>query len=118
MGIDQFEAEVPEFGRRQARSTKKQHRSSLIAANNAVRSVYESIKAATNSRGKSAKTDWELWACAAQQIAQHGTFTAEMAAMRADKFLAYGDLEGQRAWTQILRGIHELQAFPAQDTRH
>ena len=39
-------------------------------------------------------SDWELWACAAQQIAQHGTFAAEMAAMRADQLLADGDLEG------------------------
>ena len=63
-------------------------------------------------------SDWELWACAAQQIAQHGTFAAEMAAMRADQLLADGDLKGQRAWTQILRRIHELQAFPAQGIRH
>ena len=50
-------------------------------------------------------SDWELWACAHQQIEQYGDEAGVAAAMRADAFLADGDLEGQRTWLAILQRI-------------
>lgn len=50
-------------------------------------------------------SDWELWACARQQIVQHGDIALEMAALRADELLANGDMAGHHTWLQILSRI-------------
>lgn len=63
-------------------------------------------------------TDWELWACANQQIGRYGDMAALSAAMRADQLLEAGDLEGHRTWTSILHRINELQRLPRNDTTH
>jgi hypothetical protein len=36
-------------------------------------------------------SDWELWACARQQIEQHGEAAATIAAMKVDKMLGLVD---------------------------
>ncbi len=54
--------------------------------------------------------DWELWACAQQQIGQNGAAASVMAAIQADKLLDDGDLDGQRVWLGILHRIEQLQA--------
>ena len=54
-------------------------------------------------------SDWELWACARQQINQHGNDAAVFsAASRADALLAEGDLAGHAVWIAILERIQQL----------
>lgn len=69
-------------------------------------------------RARTVLTDWELWACANQQIARFGDMAAVYAAMRADQLLDAGDLAGHRTWTSILHRINELQRLPHNDTAH
>ena len=63
-------------------------------------------------------SDWELWACAKQQIGQYGEAAPEMAAIRADELLASGDLAGHRTWLLILSRIREMQGPRPDETRH
>ena len=63
-------------------------------------------------------SDWELWACAQQQIVQHGGDAAVQAAMRSDGLLARGDLDGHRAWLAILDRIHGLSNVTPDETKH
>jgi hypothetical protein len=63
-------------------------------------------------------SDWELWACAAQQIDEHGEAAAEMAAMKADDLLAAGDLAGSHTWLDILARILHLQLPRTDETSH
>ena len=63
-------------------------------------------------------TDWELWACARQQIAQHGDDAATQAAMRCDALLAEGDQAGHRAWLAILARIGQLSGVRDGEVRH
>lgn len=63
-------------------------------------------------------TDWELWACARHQIAQHGDEAATVAAMNADRMLDAGDLRGSRVWVDILARIRHLTEALPDDTRH
>ncbi len=42
-------------------------------------------------------------------IDQHGEDAAIEAAMRADKLLAAGDMDGKRVWVRIMKAIEELQ---------
>jgi len=54
-------------------------------------------------------SDWELWACARQQINQHGNDGAAFsAASRADALLAEGDMAGHSVWISILDRIRQL----------
>ena len=53
-------------------------------------------------------SDWELWACAKQQLDRFGDAALEMAAMRADELLASGDLAGSQTWLQILSRIRQM----------
>lgn len=63
-------------------------------------------------------SDWELWACAKQQIDQHGEVAATMAALRADRLLDEGDMVGHRTWLEILARIKQLQAPQPGESRH
>ena len=63
-------------------------------------------------------SDWELWACAQQQVAQHGGDAAVQAAMHADALLADGDLAGQRTWLAVLNRINQLTVVGADQVRH
>jgi len=63
-------------------------------------------------------SDWELWACARQQIEQYGDEAAVAAAMRADALLADGDLDGHRTWLAILQRIEQLTTVSAEEVRH
>ncbi len=63
-------------------------------------------------------SDWELWACARQQLIEHGEFAPEMAALRADALLEQGDMAGQRVWFAICDRIRQLQAPHNGETRH
>ena len=63
-------------------------------------------------------TDWELWACARQQITQRSEEAATVAAMNADRMLDTGDLRGQRVWVDILAPIRHLTEALLDDTRH
>ena len=62
--------------------------------------------------------DWELWACARQQIVQHGADAAVHAALRSDELLAAGDLAGHAAWAAIVARIHRLITTTPDETRH
>jgi hypothetical protein len=62
-------------------------------------------------------SDWELWACARQQIVQHGDDAVVQAAMRSDALLAEGDLDGHRVWLAIVGCIHGLSSVTPDDTR-
>lgn len=63
-------------------------------------------------------SDWELWACAKQQIDQHGDLAAEAAAMQADALLEAGDLDGVKAWATIRNRILVLQGRTDNETAH
>ena len=57
-------------------------------------------------------SDWELWACADEQLKQHGQNAAIFAAMRADELLEKADLDGVRNWLLIIDRIEQLLARP------
>lgn len=63
-------------------------------------------------------SDIDIYRSAKAMIEQHGHAAALEAAMRADKMLADGDLDGQRVWLRILKAIDELQGVGAAKTRH
>lgn len=65
-----------------------------------------------------ALSDWELWACARQQVDQHGADALVHAAMRSDALLAEGDLAGHRAWRGIVDRIHDLSGVRPGEVRH
>ena len=65
-----------------------------------------------------ALSDWELWACARQQMDQYGDLAAEAAAMRADALLEAGDLDGVNAWVTIRHRIEVLQGRVDSETAH
>jgi hypothetical protein len=58
-------------------------------------------------------TEWELWACADEVIRQHGLDAPIFAAMRADKLLEQGEMDGAANWRLIVKRINELLAEPA-----
>jgi hypothetical protein len=67
----------------------------------------------------SALSDWELWACARQQIDQNGIDTAIfLAAIRADALLAEGDMAGHSIWILILDRIRQLSKVAVCEVRH
>ncbi len=55
-----------------------------------------------------ALSEWELWACANRTIQDYGFDAPIRAAMRADKLLERGDLDGAAAWRSILRRINDI----------
>jgi hypothetical protein len=64
-------------------------------------------------------SDWELWACARQQIEQHGNDGAVFSsATRADELLATGDMAGHAAWVAILLRIRQLTGALEGEIRH
>lgn len=63
-------------------------------------------------------SDWDLWACAKQQIDQHADLAAEAATMRADALLDAGDLDGVQAWVTIRDRIVALQGRVDSETAH
>lgn len=63
-------------------------------------------------------SDWELWACAKQQIDQHGDLAAEAAARRADALLEVSDLDGAKAWVTIRDRIVVLEGRVDSETAH
>jgi hypothetical protein len=63
-------------------------------------------------------SDLDIYRSAKAMIDQHGHAAALEAAMRADKFLAAGDLDGQRVWLRVLKAIDELQGVGPVKTRH
>lgn len=65
-----------------------------------------------------ALSDWELWACARQQILQHGDLALVAAAGRADTLLEAGDVYGMSVWLEIRRRIEDLQGRVFSETAH
>ncbi len=57
-------------------------------------------------------SEWELWACANEYIRQHGFDAPIHAAIRADKLLEAGDIDGSANWRAIIHRINELLAKP------
>jgi hypothetical protein len=64
--------------------------------------------------------DIDIWRAAEQMRQQFGADAAIQAAMRADKFMAQGDLEGARTWRRVIVAIDELdRTMPGgDDVRH
>jgi hypothetical protein len=62
----------------------------------------------------------DIWRSAHEFMKQHGTDAAVHAAMKADKFLAAGNLDGAATWRRIVRAIRELASTepPAGKTRN
>jgi hypothetical protein len=58
-------------------------------------------------------TEWELWACADEAIRQHGLDAPIFAAMRADKLLEQGEIDGAANWRMIVTRINQLLETPA-----
>lgn len=63
-------------------------------------------------------SDLDIYRSAKAMIDQHGHAAALEAAMRADKLLAAGDLDGQHVWLKVLKAIDELQGVGPVKTRH
>lgn len=63
-------------------------------------------------------SDWELWACAKQQIDQHGVEASIAASMRADALLAAGDMAGHSTWISILDRIGRLSQVQDGEVQH
>lgn len=55
-------------------------------------------------------SDWEICACADEAVREHGFDAPILAAMRADKLLMEGDLDGAATWRLIVRRINNLLA--------
>ncbi len=55
-------------------------------------------------------SDIDIYRAANELITQHGDDAPIRAAMRADKMLERGDLDGQAVWRRILKAIDELLA--------
>jgi len=54
-------------------------------------------------------SDLDIYRAAHVLIEQHGEAAALEAAMKADKLLAAGDMEGKSVWVRILKAIDEIQ---------
>jgi hypothetical protein len=50
----------------------------------------------------------EIWGCALEMVRQHGIDAATYAAMKADKLMKRGDIEGQRVWCRIMTRAEQL----------
>ena len=55
-------------------------------------------------------SDLDIWRSANELIKQHGDDAAIHAAMKADKLMAGGDMDGAAVWKRIVRAIGELQS--------
>tara|TARA_Y100001933_G_scaffold117960_2_gene117903 strand:- start:16029 stop:16307 length:279 start_codon:yes stop_codon:yes gene_type:complete len=53
-------------------------------------------------------SDWEIWACA-----EHGEDALIIAAMRADKQMSEGDMQGARTIQMIVKRINQLLQLPS-----
>ncbi len=53
-------------------------------------------------------SDLDIYRSAKELIKQHGEADDIEAAMRADKRLAAGDMEGEAVWLRIVKAIEEL----------
>jgi hypothetical protein len=54
----------------------------------------------------------DIWATAKQLVDEHGADAPIQAAMRADRLLDRGDIDGQAVWLRILRAAEELLHLP------
>ncbi len=54
-------------------------------------------------------SDLDIYRSAKLLIDQHGEDAGLEAAMRADKLLAAGDMDGKRTWRRIVKAVEELQ---------
>ena len=54
-------------------------------------------------------SDLDIYRAAHALIKQHGEAAALEAALRADKLLAAGDMEGKSVWVRILKAVDEIQ---------
>ena len=54
-------------------------------------------------------SDLDIYRSAKLLIDQHGEDASLEAAMRADKLLAAGDMDGKRTWVRIMKAVEELQ---------
>ena len=59
--------------------------------------------------GSDVTSDLDIYRSAKLLLDQHGEDATLEAAMRADKLLAAGDLDGKRAWLRIIAAIEEMQ---------
>lgn len=53
-------------------------------------------------------SDLDTYRAANALIKKHGDEASLVAAMRADKMLTVGDMEGKATWLRILRAIDEI----------
>ncbi len=60
----------------------------------------------------------DIWRSAKLLVDRHGDEAPVHAAMRADKMLADGDVDGQRIWMRILRATEELRRGRGDDPLH
>ncbi len=55
-------------------------------------------------------SDLDIYRSANELIKQYGDAADIEAAMRADEYLAAGDVEGEAVWLRIVKAIEELQS--------
>jgi hypothetical protein len=58
-------------------------------------------------------SEWELWACAHHDLAEHGADAGVVAALRCDELLGAGDLDGARTYQAIIARINRLLEPPS-----
>jgi len=69
--------------------------------------------------GQSMISDIDIYRSAKLLIDRHGKDAAIHAAAQADKFLADGDIDGQRVWRRIISAIDALQSErPSEGEKH
>lgn len=60
----------------------------------------------------------DIWRAANLMIKRYGEFADIEAARRAGAMLAKGDMDGRRAWLDILKAIEELRGLQPGETKH
>ena len=67
------------------------------------------VRASLSSTMAAMVSDLDIYRSAKFLIDQQGEDAAIEAAMRADKLLAAGNMDGKRAWVRIMKAVEELQ---------
>lgn len=57
----------------------------------------------------------DIWRCANMMVVLHGDDAPIQAAMKADKMLEAGDLDGKLVWLRIMRAAEQLVKKPNPD---
>ena len=64
-------------------------------------------------------SEWEIWACAQQQIKRHGEGAIKVIAKRVAELALLGDAEGATTWRAVAERVDHLMDYRGGgQTRH